>query len=102
MPKLISFDLVRNRRAWTDNAHVAAPDVEELRQFIKTCLPQHATEPSHAVVNVQLERRFLIVAEIRIWITADVATLISAVRGIVRVCAHRAELEEQKQPPIHA
>ena len=94
MPKLISFDLVRNRRTRTDDAHVAAQHVEKLRQFIKTSLPQHATEPSHPVISFQLERRFLIVAEIRIWISTDVTALIFAVRGIVRVCMHRAELEE--------
>jgi hypothetical protein len=43
MPQIISFDFVRNRRTWPDNAHIAAHHIQQLRQLSR--LNRRSTVP---------------------------------------------------------
>ena len=50
MPVVIGRDLVVEGRARADHAHVAAQDVEELRQLVQAPLAQKAADSSDTVV----------------------------------------------------
>ena len=44
LPRLEGLDLERPQRAWSHEAHLAAQDVDELRQLVEARLAQEATE----------------------------------------------------------
>src|SRR5207249_11266026 len=102
MPQLVAFDFIRNRRAWADDAHVAAQDVEKLRQLVKARPSQDMSQPRHSPIRAQLVRRPLTVSLIRIGLALNVLSLKFAVLGIVDAGVHRAKLEEQKNAAIHS
>src|SRR5437016_820651 len=102
MPQLVAFDFVRNGRAWADDAHVAAQDVEELRQLIEARPSQDMPQPRHAPIRAQLVRRPLTVSLIRIGLPLNVPFLKLTVLGIVDAGVHCAKFEEQKNAAIHS
>src|SRR5262249_42241320 len=44
MPWLVLDDFVCKRRPWSDERHVTTQDVPQLRELVKTGLPQDATD----------------------------------------------------------
>ena len=102
MPQLIAFDFVGNRRPWAHDAHVAAQDVEELREFVNARPAQYPAEPRHAIIAAQLISRSIVVAEIRISKSLDVPALKLSMRCVIRSRAHRAKFVEEKNAAVHA
>src|SRR2546425_1677439 len=102
MPQLVAFYFVRDGRAWADDAHVAAQDVEKLRQLVKARPSQDTPQPRYSLVRAQLVRRPLAVSLIRIGLAFNVLSLKFAMLGIVDAGMHRAKFEEQKNAAIHA
>ena len=101
MPEFVCLDLVRDGRARADEAHVAAKDVEELRQLVEARAAEPATGARHARVVVQFVDGPLAVAHVRAGPTLDVAPLVLSVLSVVRACAHRSELEEEEYATVH-
>src|SRR5207248_11467951 len=102
MPQVIAFYLVRDGRAWADNAHVATQDVEELRQLVEARPSQDPPQPRYSLVRAQLVRRPLTVSLIRIGLPLNVPFLKLTVLGIVDAGVHCAKFEEQKNAAIHS
>src|SRR2546423_1525734 len=102
MPELVRLDLVRNRRTRADNAHVAAQDVEKLRQLIEARPAQQASDTGDALIGAQLVRRPIFVAKIRFRLASDVFALELAMRSIVSIGAHGAKFKKEEYAPIHS
>ena len=75
-------DLLAQRRAGADEAHVALQDVEQLRQLVEARPAQHVADPGDPGVTGELEQRA----------GALVVGLHGGEAGL-GVDAHRAELE---------
>lgn len=54
----VFLDLFLNDRARSDEAHFSADDVDDLRQFIKTCTPQEMPDARDAGIILQLKIPF--------------------------------------------
>src|SRR5437588_93910 len=102
MPQLVAFDFVRNRRAWADDAHVAAQDIEKLRQLVEARPSQDAPQPRYSLVRAQLVRRPLAVSLIRIGLAFNVLSLKLAVLAVIDTGVHRAKFVEEENAAIHA
>src|SRR5437764_1176711 len=100
--RLIIFNLIRNRRSWSNNAHITAHHVEKLRQFVEARLAQKLAGARDPFVSPKLKNRALVVTQIRIGTSIDVGTLIFTVRCIVRANLHRSKLVEKKDAAVHA
>src|SRR2546423_13051681 len=57
LPALVERDLLRQRRTRADDAHVAAQDVDELRQLVDAVLAQETADRRHPRVVLPLENR---------------------------------------------
>src|SRR5207253_1139227 len=102
MPELVGLDFVGNRRTRTDDAHVAAQYVEELRQFIEARFAEQAADTRNALIGAQLVRRAIFVAEVRFRLPSYVFALKLAMRGVVGAGTHGAKLKKEEYPPIHS
>src|SRR5690348_2351348 len=102
MPQLVGLDLVRNRRSWSNDAHVAQQDVEQLRHFVETGLPQKFPNARDTRIGEEFVSGFLIVSEIRLRTSRDKRALILAMQFGIGVRDHRPKLVEQKESTIHA
>src|SRR5699024_8570718 len=79
---VVRRDLAGERRARADEAHVAAQDVEELRQLVEGVAAQQPAERGDARVVAQLEQRARALVEV-----GEVVDL------SLRAHTHRAELD---------
>src|SRR2546421_4535479 len=102
MPKLVTLNFVGNRRPWSNDAHVAPPNIEELREFVKAGLAQNLSDPRHSIIAAEFICRLVPVAEIRIGLSLDVLPLKLTVARVVDARVHRAKFVEQKYAPVHA
>ena len=57
MPELIRFDFVRNRRPWSNNAHIAQQHVQKLRHFVETRAPQEFSNSRDTRIGEQFVSR---------------------------------------------
>src|SRR5436305_9427792 len=101
VPEFVRLDLVRYGRARADEAHVAAKDVEKLRQLVQARAAEPATGARHARVVVEFVDGPPTVAHVRVGTAFDVAPLVLSVFAVVRARAHRSELEEEEYATVH-
>src|SRR5262249_10283265 len=86
MVRLIIRELRGYARARADQAHIAAEDVPELRQFVERCLPEDPADASDAWVALDLE-------QLRIAIFVQMLQFCLARLGVGH---HRAELQDSE------
>ena len=91
MPFLEELVVALGQRPGTDQRHVAAEDVHELRQLVDRPPPQKATDRGHARIAADLEDRpALLVARLELGLAA------------VGVGVHRPELQALERPAADA
>src|SRR5438128_8728669 len=73
-------DVFRHLRPWADEAHVAAQDVDELRDLVEAIAPEHGAQPRDAAAVVAQDG-------VRLARVED---------------AHGAELDETEEPAVKA
>ena len=96
MPGLVLLELVRERRARPDERHVAAQHVPELRQLVEARLAQEASDRRDPRVAGQLEERGSRRAAAWPLALMNCADEL-AMKGVVRVHVHRAELQHRER-----
>src|SRR5262249_9218538 len=89
VPILVLRYLTRQRRARANETHLAAQDIEELRQLIKAQLANHPSDPCHTRVVLDLEERPI-----------GFIQLLEAGQFLLGPYAHRAELKKGEEYPI--
>src|SRR5580658_2939972 len=97
MPSLVEFELVRQRRTRSDEAHVAAQDVDDLGELIDTVAANDAPDVGDAFVVGEFEDFLAVVVRAiggRALAEPDPLLDVFAMRVITRLAAHRAQLEE--------
>lgn len=91
----VAFDFLGDDRARADEAHVAADDVPELRQFVKAGLPEEGPELCDARVVFELEVFLPLFAGLGIFLEVFF-------EGFLRVRDHRLELVAREQHAVFA
>lgn len=91
----VAFDFLGDDRARADEAHVAADDVPELRQFVKAGLPEEGPELRDARVVFELEVFFPLFASRGIFLEVFL-------EGFLSVWDHRLELVAREQDAVLA
>src|SRR5262245_62913259 len=99
MPGLVLLDLVRQRRARTDQRHVAAKRVDELRQLVEARLAQDAADRRYPGVVRNLEQGrgaggLLLTAAL------DERVDVIAMNRLIRVRVHRPEFQHGERPAV--
>src|ERR1700682_5408654 len=102
MPQFISFYLVWNRRAWTNDAHVAAQHIQKLRHFIKTKSAQHSADARDAWIVTQFVSRSFSVTDVRFSMSGDEFSLILAMDFAVGIDVHGTKFVNHEYAAIHA
>ena len=88
LPVFVLRDLARDRWARADQAHLAAQDVEQLRQLVQAGAPEEAADRRDARIALHLEQR-----------AARLVAGAQLLQQTIGVLTHRAELPH---PEAHA
>src|SRR5699024_5756442 len=91
MPVIVLRDFRRDRRAGTDDAHLAQEDVDELWQLVQTELPQELTDAGASRIVRVLDQP---------WI--DITHLQEFFAHALGVSNHRPELIADEAAPVLA
>ena len=91
MPVVEPLVVALGQRPRADQRHLAAQDVEELRQLVDRPAAQEAADGRDARVVADLEERALLLVQ-----------LLELVLLALRVLVHRAELEAGERRAAHA
>ena len=97
MPWLVHLDLVRDRRARADQAHLPAHDIDQLRQLVEVRSAQEGSQPGDARVGGDREPDALGLRVLR-RVAADQVTHVVAVPALFRAGEHAPELVQRERP----
>ena len=61
---VVAFDLLRQRRARTHQAHLAGQHVDQLRQLVQGPLAQPPTDPGHPWIVTDLEQQTVVLVPV--------------------------------------
>src|SRR5208283_1329321 len=97
MPSLVEFEFVRQRRARTNEAHIATQDVDDLRKLIDAVAADDAPDARDAFVVGEFENLFaLVIGAVGRRALPEPNPLLDvfAMRVVAGLASHRAQLEK--------
>src|SRR5215204_3309601 len=98
MPLVVLFPLVRQARSRSDHTHLAAQDIKELRQLVKTRFSQEFSDPRDAWIVGDFFDFFFFLRTILLDKFADEL----AMNRVVAVRVHRSEFIKLERLSVFA
>ena len=97
VPRLVLLDLVGERRPRSDERHLAAQDVPELRQLVEARLAQEPPDRRDPRVVGHLEHAVVAAVLARLSARLDEPAHVLVMERVIRVRVHRPELQHRER-----